>query len=252
MKDVQTENGYFSVALEIQDALCQFRIPGEVRQIVDAVIRKTWGWHKKEDEISNSQFVAITGMNKSNAHRALAKAIQHRLVVVKNDNKLSFNKHYDEWIVFEKVVKKATTVVKSDLEVVKDDNEKLSKVTYTINNKNNKQKITNTNVLEPKAEYGNSDINEIINYGNIILKIWKDDRRAIHNLLRLKKLEEIKPELSNVERVKALIDLVAVSRKDQYAPRISGYSQLLKRWPDLLEWLGRKKGNNGSTVAEIR
>lgn len=87
----------------------------------------------------------------------------------------------------------------------------------------------------------NKDIDEVIVLGDKILKTWKDDRRAIYNLLRLKKLADLIPNITPVERVGALITLVEKSRKDKYAPRISGYADLLKNYPRLLEWYGRKK-----------
>lgn len=133
MANPQRERGHTDIANEVMEALCKFRIPGELRQVVDVVIRKTWGWHKKEDWISNSQFVEMTGMRKGNVSRSLSKAITHCLVI-KSDNGYRFNKNYNEWIPFDRIViKKATKVIKSD-------NKLLSKVRDTKENKETIQK----------------------------------------------------------------------------------------------------------------
>jgi len=122
MANPQKENGFTPISNEVLEALCLFRIPGEVRQVVDVVIRKTYGFNKKFDYISHSQIIERTGLKKQNEGRALKKAIEHKLVI-RNDDKLGFNKHYDQWIPFvqviksddgKKVIKKATPVIRND------------------------------------------------------------------------------------------------------------------------------------------
>jgi phage replication O-like protein O len=107
MTNPQLEEGYTRIAREIMNQLCRFRIPGEVRQVVDTIIQKTYGWNKKEAEISISQIVESTSMSRQNSYRALNKAIAHKLVV-KSDYKLSLNKNFDEWISFELSLKVTT------------------------------------------------------------------------------------------------------------------------------------------------
>jgi phage replication O-like protein O len=85
MANPQLENGYTSIANEIMERLAKARIPGEARQILDVIFRKTYGFHKKEDRISNSQFVELTGINKYNVCRAIKKLITMN-VVIKKDN----------------------------------------------------------------------------------------------------------------------------------------------------------------------
>ena len=87
MANPQTEDGYLKIALEIQDAFCRTRIPGEERQVLDAIIRKTYGWHKCEDKISMGQIAQMTGMKRPNVARALKNLISKKIVtVIKSDN----------------------------------------------------------------------------------------------------------------------------------------------------------------------
>jgi|GEM_PF-2481758 len=141
MENVQTENGYTKIANELLDALCAFRIPGELRQVLDCVIRKTYGFHKKEDWISHSQIVQMTKMKKGNVSRELSKAITHKLVVIVSDNKLKLNKNYKEWISFkgnhfnprQKLSHPITGVIVSDKKVIVSEGNKIyyTKDTYT-------------------------------------------------------------------------------------------------------------------------
>ncbi len=130
MDSPQLENGYTKIANEIMDALIKFRIPGEERQCLDFIIRKTYGYNKKEDMISNSQFVAATGIKKGNVSRAIKNLISKN-IVIKNDNKripsYRFNKFYKQWkllSILQPVINMTTTVIKSD-------NKLLSKVMDT-------------------------------------------------------------------------------------------------------------------------
>lgn len=131
-KTPQLEDGYVKIANEIYDKLCCFRIPGEVALIINSILRKTYGFNKKEDWISNSQFVEMTGMKKANISRSLSKLITNK-IVIKTDNKLRLNKNTEEWVSFEKVIKTDNNkllskliqpVIKTDTTVIKTDGHK--------------------------------------------------------------------------------------------------------------------------------
>ena len=99
---------------ELFDQICMTRIPGEARQIFDCIARKTYGFNKKFDAISLSQFEAMTGMKKPSICRALKKLIEMNLIIKKANcisekaNGISekdsasiqvygINKDYEEW-----------------------------------------------------------------------------------------------------------------------------------------------------------
>ncbi len=97
----QIENGHTDIANEIMEALAKIRIPGEARQVMDFIIRKTYGWHKKEDRIPLSQFVSGTGLTKITICKALKKLISMNLIITQKGNdyitSYCFNKHYNTW-----------------------------------------------------------------------------------------------------------------------------------------------------------
>ncbi len=102
MATPQLEDGYTRIADEILDALIAYRLPGEQIQCLWFIIRKTYGFNKKWDMISNSQFVKATGMAKQSVNRALKGLIDKKVVNKKVDNYIpsyEFNKHYKTWKV---------------------------------------------------------------------------------------------------------------------------------------------------------
>ena len=83
MADPQLEKGYTKIANEILEALAKIRIPGEARQILDVILRKTYGWGKKEDNISLSQFQKNTNLSKPNICRGINKLINMNIIIKK-------------------------------------------------------------------------------------------------------------------------------------------------------------------------
>ena len=114
MANPQAENGHVDIANDIMDAFTRTRIPGEARQVLDFIIRKTWGWKKKNDVIALSQFVKATGIKKPNIIRALRILYQMKIVIKKDngtDVTYQFNKDYDQW---QPLSKKITNVIEKD------------------------------------------------------------------------------------------------------------------------------------------
>lgn len=132
MANPQKEEGYTAIANEIMDALCRIRIRGEEMQVLNVILRKTYGWKKCEDTIALSKFVEMTGMKKPNIVRAISGLLSKMIIIViKNDNApahvYKFNKDYDKWVPLSKGI----TLSKVITSVIKSDNPSLSKVIPT-------------------------------------------------------------------------------------------------------------------------
>lgn len=143
----QTEDGFTRIADEILDALIKYRIPGEQMQCLLFILRKTYGYKKKSDYISNSQFCKATGLNKPNVCRAIRSLVEKNIVIKKDNRKIpsyQFNKYYKTW----KVLSKKITTKK----VIKKDNQVLSKKIPTIDTitiEKNKESTKET-IFHPK------------------------------------------------------------------------------------------------------
>lgn len=100
MASPQLENGYTSIANEIMEALPRIRIPPEARRVLDVIIRKTYGFRKKKDRISLSQFAMATGIPTSKICRALKRLSGMNMITIEgeyNGNIYSINKDYTTW-----------------------------------------------------------------------------------------------------------------------------------------------------------
>jgi len=118
MASPQLKNGYVAIATELFEAMIRFRVPGELEQVLKAVVRKTYGFNKKEDRIANSQIVLLTGLDRRNVSRAMTRLVEHKLVIRTDDKNgkgsVTFiNKNYDEWVPF--IVIKADDTLSSKL-----------------------------------------------------------------------------------------------------------------------------------------
>jgi phage replication O-like protein O len=98
MANPQTEDGYTRIANEILDHLCQLKLNGTEWMTLLFIIRKTYGFQKKEDKIPLSQISEATGISTSHICRALNKLRKIR-IIKRNGHGTGFNKNYDLWIL---------------------------------------------------------------------------------------------------------------------------------------------------------
>jgi len=63
------DEGHVKIVNSIMDALARTRIPGEARQVLDYILRQTYGWNEKEREISLAKFSKGTGLSKAHVCR---------------------------------------------------------------------------------------------------------------------------------------------------------------------------------------
>ena len=107
MNNPHLENGYTKIANEIMDAL-SMAMPGFTEgQIILAVMRKTYGWNKGEDNISISQLCAMTNKSKRMVIYALQNLEAKKMIIIeratkngeKQTNRIKFNKRHKEWVV---------------------------------------------------------------------------------------------------------------------------------------------------------
>lgn len=96
MVSPQKENGYTQIANELMERLCYPGINGSEYRVLLLVIRKTYGFHKKVDRISLTQFQSFTLMNRAQAVETIKSLLEKR-ILIKEDGQFAFNKNYHEW-----------------------------------------------------------------------------------------------------------------------------------------------------------
>ncbi len=113
MENPQRENGHIEIANEIVEKLATFHLSGNEWQVFWVVIRKTWGWNKKEDAISLTQFQKETNLSRPSVKEAIDKLVGKKVLVVGKKelvvgkkelgtNTYGFNKLYSQWVVGKK------------------------------------------------------------------------------------------------------------------------------------------------------
>lgn len=107
MVNPQKEHGHIQLATgsgenDLIMALVRASLHGSEYQVALFVLRKTWGYGKKEDRISLSQFQKATGLARSTVCHAINTLVARRVLVAQRRLPItvySFNKRFDEWVV---------------------------------------------------------------------------------------------------------------------------------------------------------
>lgn len=102
---LQVENGqYTRIVNEVLEQLVKVSLLGSEYQIVLFVIRKTWGFNKKDDIISLSQFELATDLSRPTVIKTIKNLVKMKMLVkVSSPDRQQiayrFNKYWKEWVV---------------------------------------------------------------------------------------------------------------------------------------------------------
>lgn len=100
MSDPQTEDGYTRIANELFDAILRYPFSKRELKIVLAVIRKTYGYNKKSDDMTLTQLADLTNMKLSHVSETVA-GLTAQNVLLKREGRfgyvLGINKKYSTW-----------------------------------------------------------------------------------------------------------------------------------------------------------
>jgi len=100
MASPQKENGYTPISNELYDQIRLWKFSVYERNIVDFIMRKTYGWNKKEDKISLSQFTESTKIKTAHVCRTLKILIAQNIIFKKKVGQINIygiQKDYTLW-----------------------------------------------------------------------------------------------------------------------------------------------------------
>ncbi len=105
MASPQVQNGYTRIANEILEKVMQTPFNGTQFRILLAVWRLTYGFRRKEHEMSVSFLSNYINSSRSQVARELANLIERNILLVsdtgrRNTRVIQFNKNYEDWIEF--------------------------------------------------------------------------------------------------------------------------------------------------------
>ncbi len=102
MANPQCQHGFTKIANELLEALIRIDLSGHCFRLCLLVIRKTYGFGKKEDVISLSQMAKMSGLSKSRCSQII-NMLEDRNIVTVSDfcngltKKYRFNKDFETW-----------------------------------------------------------------------------------------------------------------------------------------------------------
>lgn len=96
MASPQKENGFTAIANELLEVVVSTPLPGRHKDVWFFVLRKTWGYGKKADYISLSQFVEGTGIDRRSICRIIKDLVAWNLLG-KKGSVYNVKKDYSRW-----------------------------------------------------------------------------------------------------------------------------------------------------------
>lgn len=218
MASPQIENGHTKIANEILEQLVKVSLLGSEWSIVLFVIRKTYGWNKKEDQISLTQFEQATNLSRPTVVKTLKNLVIKGVLVKTPLPSYRLQKDWEKWVVNSPLLVKYKNTT--------------SKLTLTESGKgtltHKRQKEITKDINQATAHAVADPINEIfdvfyktinptINFGNIT------QRKAVEVLF----------EKVGYEKTLSATRYAISIQIDKYAPTITSPVQLLNKYGDL-------------------
>lgn len=152
-----TEDGFMRVANELTDSLLMADLTARQLKVMLAIMRKTYGFNKPMDRLTNTQIAAMTGIHHTHICAAKRQLIERKFLIA-DGVRIGVNKVVSEWIS------------QDSLTLAKTANKTLSKSANgykptQLNTKDNIQKTERQDPpISPKGE--NSLAQEVMDYFN--------------------------------------------------------------------------------------
>lgn len=94
------DNGYLRLANQIQDALCIVELSGREFRVLNAIVRLTYGWSKKEDRITNSLIADKTRLAVKHVSEAVLSLAYRNIIKMRRIGQtryIGINTCLDKW-----------------------------------------------------------------------------------------------------------------------------------------------------------
>ena len=112
MANPQLENGFTKISNEILEALVKTALLGAEFRVIYFIIRKTYGWAKKRDIISLTQFEKGTSLSRLTIIKTIKNLVTRNMLVKTaiphNRVAYNFQKDHEKWVVNTAILVKHT------------------------------------------------------------------------------------------------------------------------------------------------
>lgn len=180
MANPQLEKGYTRIANEILMAIMKINLNGTQFRIILAILRFTYGFQRKEFEVSISQLAKHVKSNRAQIARELDALIDRKIILVVGTGKrgariLAFNKNYSEWLDKPKAAEKVEQAAPTEIAEKPGKKSKSQKRVYDENS--TYYKMASYFYDKVAAIAKNAGIEHLIRKSN--LQTWADDMRKL-------------------------------------------------------------------------
>lgn len=100
-KNPQLEDGFIRIANELFEAVIGFGFSQRQLTVLLAILRKTYGYGKKEDDMSASQIGKLCNIDRANVTRVLGQLASMQVITKRQGSfgmVVGINKNYREWV----------------------------------------------------------------------------------------------------------------------------------------------------------
>lgn len=230
MSGPKLEDGYTRIANELLEAITRTSFTKVEMKVLNVIIRKTFGYNKKKDVISLSQFEHATGTGKANISRAIKNLLDNN-VIISNKNRFDrdyeLNKHYTEWRglgvgkTTTGVVKLPTpTVVKTTTEVLAKQQLGVGNLTIEGLSKQQPQKTKNKDSLKKglktKTYMTEKDENEI---DITFEKFWDCYPKKVGRKKAFQKWVTLNPSKILLDEIIKAVETIKIFKWNHTAPK---------------------------------
>ena len=220
---------------ELLEALMLVKMSGSEWQFVMCLFRKTYGYNKKEDWITNSQICKAIGLPKERVSEAKKRLLARKIVTEKR-NKISIQKDYDQWIELRKSVTGVT--------------EKRNKVLRkSVNTKEKKETITK-DTCKPSLRKVNIMENQIPEVIKLLEAVDPKNKTYYGNKTQRAACEFLLAEYG-LEEIKKRTDVLPKTNTMPYFPNITTPCQLRDKWVTLNNQIERHKTELGAKASQV-
>jgi len=98
----QLVDGYTPIANELLESILLLNLGRSELKIILAIMRLTYGWSRKEAEISVSVFQKLTGLDRRNAVRAIKNLLDGGLISRSEGNKMKYGQPVYKYVINKK------------------------------------------------------------------------------------------------------------------------------------------------------
>lgn len=229
MASPQKENGFTPIANEILDKIVNTTLLGAEFQVLLFIIRKTYGYQKKSDRISLTQFEKGTGLSRPTVVKTIknlmAKGLIVKICLPGGDMGYTFIKDHENWVVKTHLLVKGKWVTSKDV---------FTKTSKDVLTHKRKKEIYTKEIGEHSSQ-----VNDLI---NLFKEVNPNYEQLFKNTNQRKSLERLLKK-NSYEQLSKMIKFLEKSNQDKFAPIITTPSQLESKLGQLLAWAQKKKNN---------